>query len=86
MMMSKEDNPDRENRRALKQKISMITLGVRDIAASLAFYRDGLGFPPHNYVEGQVDGGVAVGDLDMPPASSGGNTMNKLATPLRSYS
>jgi uncharacterized protein len=53
MMMSKEDNPDRENRRALKPKISMITLGVRDIAASLAFYRDGLGFPPHNYVEGQ---------------------------------
>jgi uncharacterized protein len=53
MMMSKEDNPDRENRRALKPKISMITLGVRDIAASLVFYRDGLGFPPHNYVEGQ---------------------------------
>ena len=53
MMMSKEDNPDREKHRALKPKISMITLGVRDIAASLAFYRDGLGFPPHNYVEGQ---------------------------------
>jgi hypothetical protein len=23
------------------------------MAASLSFYRDGLGFPPHNYIEGQ---------------------------------
>jgi uncharacterized protein len=49
----KEDSSNSENRRALKPKISMITLGVRDIAASLAFYRDGLGFPLHNYEEGQ---------------------------------
>ena len=35
---------------------------------------------------GIIDGGVAVGDLDMPPAFSGANTMNRLATPLRSYS
>jgi uncharacterized protein len=53
MTISKEDKPNRENRRTLKAKISMITLGVRDLAASLAFYRDGLGFPTHNYVEGQ---------------------------------
>jgi catechol 2,3-dioxygenase-like lactoylglutathione lyase family enzyme len=53
MTISKEDNSNRKNRRALKPKISMITLGVRDLAASLAFYRDGLGFPTHNYVEGQ---------------------------------
>ncbi len=32
----------------MKSKISMITLGVRDIAQSLAFYRDGLGFQLHN--------------------------------------
>jgi catechol 2,3-dioxygenase-like lactoylglutathione lyase family enzyme len=33
----------------MKAKISMITLGVRDLAKSLAFYRDGLGFEPHNH-------------------------------------
>jgi hypothetical protein len=31
-----------------------------------------------------IDGGVAVGDLDLAPAS-GANIMNRLATPLRSY-
>jgi catechol 2,3-dioxygenase-like lactoylglutathione lyase family enzyme len=29
----------------MKPRISMITLGVRDLAASIRFYRDGLGFP-----------------------------------------
>lgn len=29
----------------MQPRISMITLGVRDLAASVAFYRDGLGFP-----------------------------------------
>ena len=53
MTISKEDKSTRKDRRALKPKISMITLGVRDLAASLAFYRDGLGFPTHNYVEGE---------------------------------
>jgi len=28
----------------VKSKISIVTLGVRDIAHSLRFYRDGLGF------------------------------------------
>ena len=37
----------------MKPKISMIGLGVRDFAASLAFYRDGLGFPVHNHQEGE---------------------------------
>ncbi len=36
----------------MKPKISLLTLGVRDIARSLAFYRDGLGLPTHNYEEG----------------------------------
>ncbi len=36
----------------MKPRISMITLGVSDIAKSLAFYRDGLGFPTHNYKPG----------------------------------
>jgi catechol 2,3-dioxygenase-like lactoylglutathione lyase family enzyme len=30
----------------------MIGLGVRDVARSLAFYRDGLGLKTHNYKEG----------------------------------
>jgi len=36
----------------MKPKIAMITLGVNDIAGSLAFYRDGLGFQTHNYKDG----------------------------------
>lgn len=29
----------------MKPRISVITLGVADLEKSLAFYRDGLGFP-----------------------------------------
>lgn len=36
----------------MKAKISMITLGVTDIARSMKFYRDGLGFQTHNYRDG----------------------------------
>jgi len=36
----------------MKPKISLITLGVADLARSLAFYRDGIGFPTHNYKPG----------------------------------
>ena len=36
----------------MKPKISLITLGVRDLDRMLAFYRDGLGLPPHNYTPG----------------------------------
>ena len=52
-MTSKNDESSHSERHALNPKISMITLGVRDLATSLAFYRDGLGFPTHNYTEGQ---------------------------------
>jgi len=37
----------------MKPKISLIGLGVRDFEASLKFYRDGLGFPTHNYTDGE---------------------------------
>lgn len=37
----------------MKPKISLVSLGVRDFAKSLAFYRDGLGFAAHNYQEGE---------------------------------
>ena len=37
----------------MKPKISIVTLGVRDFARSLGFYRDGLGFAAHNHTEGE---------------------------------
>jgi catechol 2,3-dioxygenase-like lactoylglutathione lyase family enzyme len=37
----------------MKPKISIITLGVRDFAASMRFYREGLGFTAHNHTEGE---------------------------------
>jgi hypothetical protein len=37
----------------MKPKISLITLGVRDFQKAVAFYREGLGFPVHNYAEGE---------------------------------
>ena len=36
----------------MKPKISLITFGVRDPDRMLAFYRDGLGLPLHNYKPG----------------------------------
>jgi hypothetical protein len=36
----------------MKPKITIVTLGVRDFARSLAFYRDGLGFSAPNYKDG----------------------------------
>jgi catechol 2,3-dioxygenase-like lactoylglutathione lyase family enzyme len=36
----------------MKPKISIVGLSVRDLGRSLAFYRDGLGFPTHNYADG----------------------------------
>ena len=36
----------------MKPKISLITFGARDLERMVAFYRDGLGFPTHNYTPG----------------------------------
>lgn len=36
----------------MKPKISLITFGARDLPRMIAFYRDGLGFPTHNYTPG----------------------------------
>ncbi|HEX7651460.1 MAG TPA: VOC family protein [Candidatus Paceibacterota bacterium] len=45
----------------MKPKIGLITLGVRDFQKSLAFYRDGLGFPLHDY---KAEQGVAFFKLE----------------------
>jgi catechol 2,3-dioxygenase-like lactoylglutathione lyase family enzyme len=37
----------------MKPKVSLISLGVREFPKALTFYRDGLGFPVHNYTEGE---------------------------------
>ena len=37
----------------MKQQVSLIGLGVRNFETSLRFYRDGLGFPTHNYSDGE---------------------------------
>jgi uncharacterized protein len=39
----------------VKPKIGLVTLGVADLARSLAFYRDGLGWPTQDY---KPDAGV----------------------------
>ena len=36
----------------MKPKISLITFATRDLEKMIAFYRDGLGFPTHNYKPG----------------------------------
>ena len=36
----------------MKPKVSIVTLGVSDLAVSVAFYHDGLGFPAPNYNDG----------------------------------
>ncbi len=45
----------------MKPKISIITLGVTDLKRSLKFYRDGLGFPTHEYKD---DAGIVFFKLE----------------------
>ncbi len=45
----------------MKPKISLITLGVKDLHKSLRFYNSGLGFPLHNYKDGE---NIAVFELE----------------------
>jgi uncharacterized protein len=67
----------------MKPKISLITLGVKDLRASLKFYRDGLGFTPEGNtkdiailkMEGAwlslYPGEALARDASVPPAGSG---------------
>jgi uncharacterized protein len=45
----------------MKPKIGIITLGVSDLKRSLTFYRDGLGFPTHEYKD---DAGIVFFKLE----------------------
>lgn len=48
----------------MKPRISVLTIGVDDLEASLAFYRDGLGLPTEGIVGTEFDHG-AVAFLDL---------------------
>lgn len=50
----------------MRPRITVITLGVDDLARSLRFYRDGLGFPTEGIVGGEFEFGAVV-FLDMQP-------------------
>jgi catechol 2,3-dioxygenase-like lactoylglutathione lyase family enzyme len=48
----------------MKPRITVLTLGVDDLGRSLAFYRDGLGFPTRGIVGAELEhGSVAFFDL-----------------------
>ncbi len=38
----------------MRQKLNLITLGVKELAVSLAFYRDGLGWEPSNASQNSI--------------------------------
>jgi uncharacterized protein len=48
----------------MRPRVTMLTIGVDDLERSLAFYRDGLGFPTPGIVGREIDhGAVAFFDL-----------------------
>lgn len=50
----------------MKPYVSLITLGVDDLAAALTFYRDGLGFPTDGIVGTEFENGAVV-FIDLQP-------------------
>lgn len=44
----------------MRARVSVITLGVEDLEASLRFYRDGLGFATEGIVGQQFEHGAVV--------------------------
>ena len=44
----------------MKPRITVLTLGVDDLERSLAFYRDGLGFPSHGIIGTEFEHGAVV--------------------------
>jgi uncharacterized protein len=51
----------KKEKNSMKPKIGIITLGVSDLKRSLTFYRDGLGFPTHEYKD---DAGIVFFKLE----------------------
>ena len=50
----------------MKPRVTVITLGVDDLSKSLAFYRDGLGFPTQGIIGAEFEHG-AVAFFDLQP-------------------
>ena len=50
----------------MKPRVSVITIGVDDLEASLRFYRDGLGFPTEGVVGQEFEHGAVV-FIDLQP-------------------
>ena len=50
----------------MRARVTVITLGVDDLERSLAFYRDGLGFPTEGIVGREIEHG-AVAFVDLQP-------------------
>jgi catechol 2,3-dioxygenase-like lactoylglutathione lyase family enzyme len=49
----------------MKPRITLVTLGVDDLERSLAFYRDGLGFPTEGIIGTEIEhGAVAFFELE----------------------
>ena len=44
----------------MRPRIKVITLGVQDLAASLAFYRDGMGLPTQGIIGQEFEDGAVV--------------------------
>lgn len=44
----------------MEPRITVLTLGVNDLQRSLAFYRDGLGWPTEGIVGAEFEGGAVV--------------------------
>jgi catechol 2,3-dioxygenase-like lactoylglutathione lyase family enzyme len=44
----------------MRPRIEVITLGVQDLAASLAFYRDGMGLPTQGIIGQEFEDGAVV--------------------------
>src|SRR5688572_3642468 len=44
----------------MEPRITLITLGVADLKRSLAFYRDGLGWPTEGIVGEEIENGAVV--------------------------
>ncbi|WP_269497418.1 VOC family protein [Castellaniella sp. S9] len=62
----------------MKPRITVITIGVEDLDASLRFYRDGLGFPTEMTLGHNVSSKAEVDEV-MATAASAGATIVKPA-------